>query len=100
MERLFYTGGVTDLRWAIEQGCYFSINHQILQSANGRNIVGNISVGRILLGSDASFTKGLSEKYTIDFNDVIYKYIGELYNQEIDVVKKRIKANFAEVLKK
>ena len=96
----WYSGGITDLRKAIEQGCYFSINHQMLQSVNGRNIVGNIPVDRILLESDAPFTKGLSEKYTIDFNDVIYKYIGELYHQELDVVKKRIKANFAEVLKK
>lgn len=31
---------------------------------------------------------------------MIYKYIGELYHQELDVVKKRIKANFVEVLKK
>ena len=42
----------------------------------------------------------MSFSYTADFNDWIYRYIGELYNQEIDVVKKRIKANFAEVLKK
>ena len=66
----WYSGGITDLRRAIEQGCYFSINHQMLQSVNGRNIVGNIPVDRILLESDAPFTKGLSEKYTIDFNDM------------------------------
>ena len=95
----WYSGGITDLRRAIAQGCYFSINHQMLQSTNGKKIVGNIPVDRILIESDAPFTKGLSEKYTIDFNDVIYKYIGGVYNQEIDVVKKRIKANFAEVLK-
>ena len=96
----WYSGGATDLRRAIEQGCYFSINHQMLQSANGKNIVGSIPVDRILIESDAPFTKGLNEKYTIAFNDEIYKYIGELYHQEIDVVKKRVKANFAEVLKK
>ena len=95
----WYSGGITDLRRAIAQGCYFSINHQMLQSTNGKNIVGNIPVDRILLESDAPFTKGLSEKYTIDFNDAIYKYIGGVYNQKIDVVKKRVKANFAEVLK-
>lgn len=33
----------------------------MLQSVNGRNIVGNIPVDRILLESDAPFTKGLSE---------------------------------------
>lgn len=95
----WYSGGITELRRAIEQGCYFSINHQMLQSANGRNIVENIPVDRLLLESDAPFTKGLNKKYTIDFNDVIYEYISGLYQQEIDSVKKRVKANFAEVLK-
>lgn len=56
-------------------------------------------VDRILLESDAPFTKGSNEKYTIAFNDEIYKYIGELYHQKIAVVRKRVKANFAEVLK-
>ena len=96
----WYSSGITDLRRAIAQGCYFSINHQMLQSTNGRTIVRNIPVDRLLLESDAPFTKGLNKKYTIDFNDVIYKHIGELYHQEIGVVKKRIKANFVEVLKR
>ena len=95
----WYSGGITDLRRAIAQGCYFSINHQMLESANGKNIVRNIPVDRILIESDAPFTKGLNEKYTIAFNDEIYEYMGELYSQEIDIVKKRVKANFAEVLK-
>lgn len=76
----WYSGGINDLRRAIDQGCYFSINHQMLQRVNGRNIIENIPVDRLLLESDAPFTKGLSEKYTINFNDVIYKYIGELYH--------------------
>ena len=95
----WYSGSITDLRRAIELGCYFSINHQMLQSTNGRNIIENIPVDRLLLESDAPFTKGLKEKYTIDFNDEIYVYISGLYQQEIDVVKKRVKANFAKVLK-
>ena len=44
----WYSGGITDLRRAIEQGCYFSINHQMLQSVNGRNIVGNIPVEKVI----------------------------------------------------
>lgn len=94
----WYSGNLTDLNKAVEQGCYFSINHQMLQSKNGRNIIGNIPVNRLLLESDAPFTKGLSNAYTIDFNDKIYNYLCDLYCQEIDTVKKRIKANFAEVL--
>lgn len=43
-----------------------------------RDIVGNIPVDRSLLESDAPFTKGLSEKQTVNVNDLIYKYIDEL----------------------
>lgn len=96
----WYSGSINDLKRAIEQGCYFSINHQMLKSISGRNTIKNIPVDRLLLESDAPFTSGLEKKYTINFTDVIYKYIGDLYQQEVDVVKKRIKANFAEVLKK
>ena len=96
----WYSGGINDLRRAIEQGCYFSVNHQMLKSISGKNIINNIPVDRLLLESDAPFTRGLEKKYTIDFNDVLYKYIANLYQQDVDIVKKRIKANFAEVLKK
>lgn len=96
----WYSGDIIYLMRAIEQGYYFSVNHQMIQSAKGRSIIGRIPVDRIILESDAPFTKGQSEKYTIDFNDLIYEYISELYHQEIDVVKKRIKLNFADVLRK
>lgn len=51
-----------------------------------RDIVGNIPVDRSLLESDAPFTKGLSEKQTVNVNDLIYKYIDELYYLEIVLV--------------
>jgi TatD DNase family protein len=95
----WYSGSINDLRRAIEQGCYFSINHQMLKSTNGRNIVKNIPVDRLLIESDAPFTNGLDKHYTLDFNDIICNHISDLYQQEIDIVKKRVKANFAEVLK-
>ena len=95
----WYSGGINDLRRAIEQGCYFSINHQMLKSTNGRNIIKNIPVDRLLIESDAPFTNGLDKQYTLDFNDIICDYIGDLYQQKVDIVKKRVKANFAEVLK-
>ena len=72
---------------------------KILEWCSGNNKILSVH-SRSASKKVVPFTKGLSEKYTIDFNDVIYKYIGGVYSQEIDVVKKRVKANFAEVLKK
>lgn len=96
----WYSGGVAELDRAINRGCYFSVNHQMLQSANGRKIIERIPVEKILLESDAPFTKGLNNEYSIDFNEVLYSYLARYYNQNSEMMKKRIKANFATLLEK
>lgn len=95
----WYSGRIVDLETALSRGYYFSINHQMFESENGRRIVKRIPVDRILIESDAPFTKGMKSKYTLDFNEKVYLYLANNYNQKMDMVKKRIKANFAEVLK-
>ena len=75
-----------------------SLKYQLIDSDSERALASGICE-RIGIDGRFTFKPSNGEKYTIDFNDVIYKYIGELYHQELDVVKKRIKANFAEVLK-
>lgn len=95
----WYSGRIVDLETALDRGYYFSINHQMLESENGRGIVKKIPVDKILIESDAPFTKGMKRKYTLNFNERIYLYLANSYDQNIDIVKKRIKANFAEVLK-
>ena len=94
----WYSGRIVDLETAISKGYYLSINHQMIESENGRRIVHKIPVDRILIESDAPFTKGLKREYSLFFNDKVYQYLANRYNQSIDMVKKRIKANFAEVL--
>lgn len=96
----WYTGTLSDLYVAIERGYYFSINHQMLRSKSGRNIICKIPVNKLLLESDAPFTYNMDKKYTIKFNDAIYEYIAMIYNQNIDTIKKRAKANFRELISK
>lgn len=95
----WYSGRIVDLETALSMGYYLSVNHQMLESERGRNIVNKLPVDRILIESDAPFTKGMKSEYTLNFNEKVYLYLANRYNQKIDIVKKRIKANFAEVLK-
>lgn len=95
----WYSGRIVDLETALSRGYYLSVNHQMLESERGRNIVNKLPVDRILIESDAPFTKGMKSEYTLNFNEKVYLYLANRYNQEIDIVKKRIKANLAEVLK-
>lgn len=95
----WYSGRIVDLETALLKGYYLSVNHQMLESVSGRNIVNKLPVDKILIESDAPFTKGMKNKYSLDFNEKVYLYLAKRYDQKVDIVKKRIKANFAEVLK-
>ena len=94
----WYSGNLSNIDKSIDNGYYFSINHQMIKSRMGKKIISKIPVNRILLESDAPFTSGLQEDYSINFMEPIYTYISSVYNQDIEIVKKRIKANFIEIL--
>ena len=94
----WYSGSMELMDEALKRGYYFSINHQMLQSANGRKIVDSIPIERILMESDAPFTKGLDKNYTIEFMEPIYKYICDargLSEEEMSVI---LRNNFRTLL--
>lgn len=94
----WYSGSLSNLDIAIKNGYYFSINQQMIKSKAGQNIISRIPKNRILLESDAPFTKGLKDEYSINFMSDIYLYLSSLYEKEVDFVIKQIKSNFLELL--
>ena len=62
----WYSGSIKELQVAIEREYYFSINHQMIRSNVGRNIINLIPMNKILIESDAPFTCGLKDKYDLD----------------------------------
>lgn len=96
----WYTGPIAIMDEALKRGYFFSVNHQMLQSANGRKIVDNIPIERILIESDAPFTKGLDKAYSIEFMESIYQYICDtrgLSEEELSII---LKNNFRILLTK
>ena len=96
----WFSGRLQDLEEAVDRGYYFSINPQMLKSKAGQAIVSSIPVNRILLESDAPFITELKQDYSVGFNDFIYQYFATLYEVSYSQVMMRVKANFAEVIKK
>lgn len=94
----WYTGSIADLYSAVDRGYYFSINHQMLKSISGRKIIDKIPIERLLIESDAPFTKGLENKYNLFFINKIYEYLAKINVQDIELIKKRIKSNFKMIL--
>lgn len=56
----WYSGSLKQLDRALEMGCYFSVNEQMLRSANGAKIIHRIPVERMVLESDAPFVGGIN----------------------------------------
>lgn len=90
----WYSGSIKNLYEAIERGYYFSINHQMLLSKNGRMIIESIPIDKLLLESDAPFTKGLEEKYNHSFINKVYNYLGESKRMTEEELSSVLKDNF------
>ena len=52
----WFTGNLTELKIAVDQGCWFSVGHPMLRSKKGVAIIERIPRNRILTETDAPFT--------------------------------------------
>ena len=94
----WYSGSMKELQVAIEREYYFSINHQMLRSNAGRNIISVIPMNKILIESDAPFTHGLKDHYDLFFVYEIYNYLAKIKNVSVNEASEVIKNNFRQVL--
>lgn len=94
----WYSGSIKELKRAISYGCYFSINHQMLRSEHGKNIITQIPLNRILIESDAPFTINMEETYNIGFIMEIYQHLSNLHSLSINHISLNIKDNFKRIL--
>ena len=94
----WYSGSIKELQVAIEREYYFSINHQMIRSNVGRNIINLIPMNKILIESDAPFTCGLKDKYDLFFVSEIYNYLAKIKGFSVNEVAEVIKNNFRQVL--
>lgn len=96
----WYSGPIKLMDEAIKRGYYFSVNHQMIQSKNGKKTVDNIPLDRVLIESDAPFTKGLQDKYSIDFMNDIYRYLCDTKGISEKELSAILKNNFKMILTK
>ena len=94
----WYSGTIRESEEAIERGYYFSINHQMIRSNNGKKIIKKIPLERILIESDAPFTTGLEKNYSIKFMDDIYKFLSATRKNNEEQLGMILKNNFRTIL--
>lgn len=94
----WYSGSIRNMNKALDRGYFFSVNPQMLLSKNGRKIVDHIPLDRMLIESDAPFTQGLTDEYSIKFQEDIYQYLMNERNMTIEDVSALFRSNFKRLL--
>lgn len=89
----WFTGNKTELNRSIENGYYFSINEKMLNTDKKRSFIKNIPIDKLLLESDAPFTKK-SKTYSIDFINNIIIELANIYKLELIDMQNQLKKNF------
>lgn len=94
----WFTGNKTELEQSINQGFYFSINHQMISSNTSRELINRIPINRLLIESDAPFTSGLRKEYDLYFINEIYLFLANLYSKKVIDIEKQLKNNLQTLL--
>ncbi len=94
----WYTGNSDNLNVALSRGYYFSINHQMLKSKNGKKIIDLIPLDRIIIESDAPFTEGLNRDYNLFFINDIIEYLCSSKKVDKKYIYGKLKDNFIRII--
>lgn len=81
----WFMGNFKEVEWAVELGCWFSVNPKMCESKQGRDIIKRIPQNRILPETDAPFVMLKNRPY-YPWDETVPKYIAEISNTSLDSV--------------
>ena len=93
----WFTGNMTELRQAIDQGCWFSVGPAMLATKGGQERVALMPQGKILPESDGPFAK-LNNKPLMPWDSMlISSQIAKLWRMSLPDTEIRLSENFKEL---
>ncbi|MDB5088457.1 MAG: TatD-related deoxyribonuclease [Mucilaginibacter sp.] len=94
----WYSGDKASLLKAVNYGYYFSINHKMLGSEKGLQIIRQIPENQLLTETDAPFTFDKTIKSRLESLRHTIKGLSAIWNYEEEAVKSKIYSNFKNLL--
>ena len=91
----WFTGSYSDARRAIELGCYFSINAELLRNERHRATIAKLPLSHILTETDGPFTKVNERTATPSDVAATVQTLAELHTTTADDLAATIRANLA-----
>lgn len=94
----WFNGSMMELKNALQNGYYFSINLEMLKTDKGKKIIRSIPMDRILIESDGPFTKSFSSTYSISFIEKTIRELSYIKALDVEVMSYILKENFKNLL--
>jgi TatD DNase family protein len=93
----WYSGSISTLKQAINNGYFFSINTSMIDSEKGQSIIRSLPLERILTETDGPFIK-LNSKIVMPTDiEVIVGYLAKIHKKTNREMTEKIKNNFLTV---
>lgn len=94
----WYSGSYRVHKKMVENGFYFSFNHEMLSSKNGVEILLRTPLDKVLLESDGPFTKVRKKTYTPNMIFETINLMAESLNEEKCKIEQILDQNFSRIL--
>lgn len=96
----WYSGDEFWLKKFLKLGVYLSVNANMINSARGRKIIGQVPIEKLLIESDGPFTKIDGKKYTFNKLSEVYLLLGDLLKFNSEKTSAQISRNFIRLVGK
>lgn len=94
----WFTGSKSEAKRAIDLGCYFSINNEMLKKESSAQIIKSIPFDKLLTETDGPFTKCGTRAMRPTDVILAVEGLGELLGIEADKIIRQVKINLKELL--
>jgi TatD DNase family protein len=95
----WFSGNMTDLNAAINDGYYFSINNQMIDSEKGRRIIEQVPIDRILTETDAPFSRMTKSEYSLESINYVYNQLSFIKKIDYEDIIKILTNNFYSLIR-
>lgn len=92
----WYTGTAKDAQYAVEMGCWFSINPQMCDSKSGMKIIEMIPLSKILPETDGPFTQKQGSPY-MPWDDTVVQYLSQYHGISNETVVQQMHDNLEKI---
>ena len=94
----WYSGNLKNLYSAINLNCYFTINHSMVSTQKGQNIIKTIPLNKLLTETDSPFIKNGNRLSNVEDLPSIVSKIARLKEMDEETMKNQLFLNFTSLI--